>query len=98
MTTKNNTSNLRLIELDTNTIAYMTAALEQLCRQLPDNIPGARAHIATRLEECARAGGKSMDAFNHAARGAIDELTRKEEPPTKNMWDRFTVWSKTWRR
>jgi len=83
-----------LIEFDTNTIAYMTAALEQSCRQLKEDTPAARAFIADRLENCAKAGGKSMVAFNEAASMALHELNQpKKDKIAPGFWQRLVKWS-----
>ncbi|MES2602420.1 MAG: hypothetical protein V4602_16575 [Pseudomonadota bacterium] len=82
-----------MIEFDTNTIAYMTAALEQSCRQLKEDTPAARAFIADRLEDCAKAGGKSMVAFNEAASRALRELNQpKKEKNARGFWQRLVTW------
>jgi ketopantoate reductase len=83
-----------LIEFDTNTIAYMTAALEQSCRQLKEDTPAARAFIADRLEDCARAGGKSMVAFNEAASRALRELNQpNKDKDSRGFWQRLLKWN-----
>ena len=83
-----------MIEFETNTIAYMTAALEHACGRLREDSPAARAHIADRLEACARGGGESMVAFSDAAAGAIEELNRRgETPAAPGLWQRLVRWS-----
>ena len=63
-----------MLEFDTNTLAFMTAALEQSSKKLRKDSPEARKFIAQRLTACARAGGKSMAVFCEAGEMAVDEL------------------------
>ena len=63
-----------MLEFDTNTIAYMTAALENACRDLKNDTTEGRTYIADRLEECAKAGRTSKFALNQAAQKAVAEL------------------------
>lgn len=63
-----------MLEFDTNTLAFMTAALEQSSKKLRKDSPEARKFIADRLTACARAGGKSMAVFCEAGEMAVDEL------------------------
>ncbi|MBU6461593.1 MAG: hypothetical protein KGK01_13770 [Bradyrhizobium sp.] len=63
-----------MLEFDTNTLAFMTAALEQSSKKLRKDSPEARKFIANRLTACARAGGKSMAVFYEAGEMAVDEL------------------------
>ena len=44
-----------MLEFNTNTLAFMTAALEQACRQLKNDTPAGRQFIASKLKECAKA-------------------------------------------
>lgn len=77
-----------MIEFSTNTIAFMTAALENACRQLKKDSPQARALIADRLEECAKAGRITKHALNRAAQDAVDELNAGR-PETSGLWARI---------
>jgi hypothetical protein len=43
-----------MLEFNTNTLAFMTAALEQACRQLKSDTPDARQFIANKLTLMAR--------------------------------------------
>lgn len=70
-----------MIELNNNTIVYMTAALESACRQLKNDTPQARAFIADRLEECATAGRTSQRELNNAAQEAV--LTQNKDSRSK---------------
>jgi hypothetical protein len=48
-----------MLEFDTNTLAYMTAALEHACRKLKADTPEARKFVADKLVECAKSGRRS---------------------------------------
>jgi len=63
-----------MLEFDTNTLAFMTAALEQSSKKLRKDTPEARKFIADKLTAFARAGGKSMAVFCEAGEMAVDEL------------------------
>ena len=63
-----------MLEFDTNTLAFMTAALEQSCKKLNDDSPDARKFIAERLKQCARTGRGSMAALSKAGDDAVAEL------------------------
>jgi hypothetical protein len=52
-----------MLEFQPNTLAFMTAALEQSCKQLKDDSPEARKFIADKLMEGARSGGVTMAAL-----------------------------------
>jgi urease gamma subunit len=49
-----------MLEFDTNTLAFMTAALEHACRRLKIDSPEARKFVANKLVECAKSGRRSM--------------------------------------
>jgi urease gamma subunit len=49
-----------MLELDTNTLAFMTAALERACKKLKIDTPEARKFVADRLIESAKNGRKSI--------------------------------------
>jgi hypothetical protein len=74
-----------MLEFDTNTLAFMTAALEQSSKKLRKDSPEARKFIADRLTACARAGGKSMAVFCEAGEMAVNEL---ESSTVARWWKR----------
>jgi hypothetical protein len=50
----------QMLEFDTNTLAFMTAALERACKKLKIDTPEARKFVADRLIESAKNGRKSI--------------------------------------
>ena len=68
-----------MLEFDTNTLAFMTASLEQACRQLKNDTPAARQFIANKLKECARAGQVSGAALTEAAEDAVAQLNSEKK-------------------
>ena len=69
-----------MLEFNTNTLAFMTAALEQACRQLKSDTPAARQFIANKLKECAKSGQVSLAALTEAAEDAVAHLNGKKKP------------------
>ena len=67
-----------MLEFNTNTLAFMTAALEQACRQLERDTPAGRQFIANKLKECARSGHVSLAALTEAAEDAVAQLNGKK--------------------
>jgi hypothetical protein len=67
-----------LIELDQNTLANMTAALEFACKRLPvdKDTPEARKRIADELVACARSGIRTYVDFQEAGNKIIAEIVR----------------------
>ena len=68
-----------MLEFNTNTLAFMTAALEQACRQLKNDTPAGRQFIATKLKECAKSGQVSMAALTEAAEDAVAQLNGEKK-------------------
>ncbi len=68
-----------MLEFDTNTLAFMTAALEQACRQLNSDTPAARRFIANKLNECAKGGQVSWAALTEAAEDAVAQLNGEKK-------------------
>jgi urease gamma subunit len=50
----------QMLEFDTNTLAFMTAALEHACKKLKIDTPEARKFVADKLIESAKSGRKSI--------------------------------------
>jgi len=63
-----------MLEFNTNTLAFMTAALEQACRQLKNDTPAGRQFIANKLKDCAKSGHVSLAALTEAAEDAVAQL------------------------
>jgi hypothetical protein len=63
-----------MLEFEPNTIAIMTASLEQCCKKLKQDTPEARKFIAGKLKESARRGRVSMVAMTEVGEDAVSEL------------------------
>lgn len=63
-----------MLEFEPNTLAFMTASLEQCCKQLKNDTPEARKFIADKLKECARRGRVGQIALAEAGKEAVAEL------------------------
>jgi hypothetical protein len=63
-----------MLEFNTNTLAFMTAALEQACKRLKNDTPAGRQFIASEIKECARSGQVSLAALTEAAENAVAKL------------------------
>jgi hypothetical protein len=68
-----------MLEFEPNTIAIMTASLEQCCRQLKSDTPVARKFVADRLKESARLGRVSLIALTEAGEEAVKHLNGADE-------------------
>ena len=69
-----------LIELDQNTLANMTAALEWVCKKLPadKDTHERRKQIADAMIESARRGYRTYVDFENAGQRVLKEIT---QPP-----------------
>jgi len=67
-----------LIELDQNTLANMTAALEWVCKKLPaaKDTHEARKQIADAMIDSARRGRHTYPDFEEAGQRVLREITR----------------------
>jgi len=84
-----------LIDLDQNTIANMTAALESACRRLPRDKDNhlARKSIADAIVACAKTGKPTYIDFENAGLKALKLITAPRRPawPSSLMsWVRST--------
>jgi hypothetical protein len=70
-----------MLEFNTNTLAFMTAALEQACRRLKNDTPAGRQFIANKLKECAKSGQVSLAALTEAAEDAVAHLNGEKKSP-----------------
>lgn len=76
-----------LLELDQNTVAVMTAALEHVCKKLPAEKDSheSRKRIADAILACANAGHRAYDDFEDAGLDVLKEITQ----PTSFDWFGF---------
>ena len=79
-----------MLEFDTNSLAFMTAALEQTCKKLKVDTPEARKFVADKLIESARSGRKSMAHFIEAGEKALAQLDRGVNKSSSSWWRRVT--------
>jgi hypothetical protein len=79
-----------MLELNPNTLAFMTAALEKASRQLKIDCPGSRKFIADRLLERAKSGHVTMAALTEAGESAAAELNR--DIKKSGGWRNFFRW------
>ncbi len=63
-----------MLEFEANTLAFMTAALEQSCKKLKNDTPEARKYIADKLKACARTGRVGQIALTEAGEQAVADL------------------------
>jgi hypothetical protein len=74
-----------LTEFDQNTIANMTAALEQVCKRIPPDRDGyeIRKRIADAMIACGNAGRRTLVDFQDAGTRVLDEIVK---PPRFNWF------------
>jgi hypothetical protein len=68
------TNGIAMLEFEPNTLAFMTAALEQSCKLLRDDSPESRKFIGDKLIECARSGRVTLPALIEVGKNAAAEL------------------------
>jgi hypothetical protein len=68
-----------MLEFAPNTIAIMTASLEQCCKKLKSDTPEARRFVADKLKDAARCGRVSLSAQTEVGEEAVTQLNRSEE-------------------
>ena len=77
-----------MLDLDGNTLAFMTAAMDRTCKQLkPDNVD-TRKLLAKRIEAAARRGPRTMAAIIAAADQAVREINGSSQRST-GWWGRL---------
>jgi hypothetical protein len=81
-----------MLEFEPNTLAFMTASLEQACKQLKNDTTEARKFVADRLKESARRGRKSQIALVEAGKGAVAELNSGNTSSQTNGWRTLLQW------
>jgi hypothetical protein len=74
-----------LTEFDQNTIANMTAALEQVCKRIQPDKDGyeIRKRIADAMIACGNAGRRTLVDFQDAGTRVLDEIVK---PPRFNWF------------
>lgn len=76
-----------MLELEPNTLAFMTAVLEQSSKKLKSDVPEARKLIADKLKACARSGKTTMAALTEASDGVVAELNGQTQ--SSSGWSRL---------
>jgi hypothetical protein len=88
-----------MLEFEPNTLAFMTASLEQACKQLKVDTPEARKFIANKLKECARRGRISQLGLTEAAEEAVTQLNNGISAQGMGGWRALLQWMiPSWRR
>jgi len=82
-----------LIEFDQNTIANMTAALEHVCKRIPQDRDSheIRKRIADAMVACGHDGRRSLVDFQSAGMKTLDEIVR----PTRFSWSGLWRWTQS---
>jgi hypothetical protein len=81
-----------MLEFEANTLAFMTAALEQSCKKLKSDTPEAWKFIAEKLTACARRGHKSQIALIEAGEEAVAELNDNNADRETTGWRALLQW------
>jgi hypothetical protein len=81
-----------MLEFEANTLAFMTAALEQSCKKLKNDTPEARKYIADKLKACARTGRVGQIALTEAGEQAVAELNCENTNGEKAGWRALLRW------
>ncbi len=68
-----------MLEFEPNTIAIMTASLEQCCKKLRSDSPDARKLIADRIKESAKRGRVSLTELIEAGEEAVAQLNGADD-------------------
>jgi hypothetical protein len=88
-----------MLEFEPNTLAFMTASLEQCCKRLKNDTPEARKFVAEKLKDAARRGRISMIALAEAGEDAVAELNRGGGDDNSRSWRGLLLsWLARWRR
>lgn len=77
-----------MLDLDGNTLAFMTAAMDRTCKQLKPDNAATRRLLAKRIEAAARQGPKTMAAIGAAADQAVREINGSSQL-SSNWWGRL---------
>jgi hypothetical protein len=84
--------NIRMIEFEANTLAFMTAALERCSKKLKNDTPEARKFIADKLKACARTGRFDQIALTEAGEEAVTELNDAVANRETTGWRALLQW------
>ena len=77
-----------LTEFDQNTIANMTAALEYVCKRIPQGRDGhdIRKQIADAMVACGHNGRRSLVDFQDAGMKVLDEIVGRQRSSWFGLW------------
>ena len=77
-----------LTEFDQNTIANMTAALEYVCKRIPQGQDSReiRKRIADAMVACGHNGRRSLIDFQNAGMKVLDELVGRPRSSWLGLW------------
>ena len=78
-----------MLEFEPNTIAIMTASLEQCCKKLRSDSSDARKFIADHLKESARRGRVSLPDLIEAGEEAVAQLNERLRARARFFSGRF---------
>jgi len=81
-----------MLEFEPNTLAFMTASLEQCGKRLKKDTPEARKFIADKLKDCARRGRVSQLALAQAGEEAVAQLNRGAVDEKISGWRALLQW------
>ena len=81
-----------MLEFEPNTLAFMTASLEQCCKRLKNDTPEARRFIADKLKECASRGRVGQIALTEAGDRAVAELNSNMPNQQATGWRSLLRW------
>jgi hypothetical protein len=79
-----------MLEFAPNTIAIMTASLEQCCKKLKSDTPEARRFVADKLKDAARCGRVNLSDQTEVGEEAVAQLNRTDEA---GGWRTLFQWS-----
>lgn len=77
-----------MLDLDGNTLAFMTAAMDRTCKQLKPDNAATRKLLAKRIEAAARQGPRTMAAISAVADQAVREINSSSQR-SSDWWGRL---------
>jgi len=81
-----------MLEFEANTLAFMTAALEQCSKKLKNDTAESRKFIAEKLKACARTGRVGQIALTEAGEEAVAELNGGHVDREVSSWRALIQW------